>query len=89
MTEGAIHNVFLVKDGVWRTPPVECGLLPGTYSAQVLRERPGAREEILTLDDLVHADEIYLCNSVRGLYRVELLREERARAGHSLEVAQS
>jgi len=89
LTEGAIHNVFLVKDGVWRTPPLECGLLPGTYRAQVLRERPGAREEILTLDDLARADEIYLCNSVRGLYRVELLGEERARAGQSLEVAQS
>jgi para-aminobenzoate synthetase / 4-amino-4-deoxychorismate lyase len=72
LTEGAIHNVFIVKDGVWRTPPVECGLLPGTYRAKVLREHPDARTEALTLDDLKRADEIYLCNSVRGMQRVEL-----------------
>jgi para-aminobenzoate synthetase/4-amino-4-deoxychorismate lyase len=75
LTEGAIHNVFLVKDGVWRTPPVECGLLPGTLRAQILRERPDVREEALTFEDVLAADEIYLCNSIRGLYPVELVRE--------------
>ncbi|MCU1342558.1 MAG: para-aminobenzoate synthase, subunit, partial [Candidatus Acidoferrum typicum] len=72
LTEGAIHNVFIVKDGVWRTPPVECGLLPGTYRAQFLREHPDARTETLLLDDLMRADQIYLCNSVRGMQAVEL-----------------
>jgi para-aminobenzoate synthetase/4-amino-4-deoxychorismate lyase len=72
LTEGAIHNVFIVKDGVWRTPPVECGLLPGTCRAQFLREHPDARTDALTLDDLKRADQIYLCNSVRGMQRVEL-----------------
>jgi para-aminobenzoate synthetase/4-amino-4-deoxychorismate lyase len=72
LTEGAIHNVFIVKDGVWRTPPVECGLLPGTYRAQFLREHPDARTDALTLDDLKRADQIYLCNSVRGMQLVEL-----------------
>ena len=72
LTEGAAHNVFVVKDGVWRTPPVSCGLLAGTARAQILRERPGAREEILTREDLLGADAIYLCNSVRGVYAVEV-----------------
>jgi len=72
LTEGAIHNVFIVKNGVWRTPRVECGLLPGTYRAHFLRENPEARTEILVLDDLLHADQIYLCNSVRGMQPVEL-----------------
>lgn len=79
LTEGAIHNVFVVKDGVWRTPPVSCGLLPGTARAQILRERPDAREAILTIDDLLHADGIYLCNSVRGMYPVELVFEDSVR----------
>ena len=72
LTEGAIHNVFIVKDGVWKTPPVECGLLPGTYRAQFLREKPEASTEVLKIDDLMSADQIYLCNSVRGMQPVEL-----------------
>jgi len=72
LTEGAIHNVFIVKDGVWKTPPVECGLLPGTYRAQFLRENPEASTEVLKIDDLMSADQIYLCNSVRGMQPVEL-----------------
>jgi len=76
LTEGSIHNVFVVKGGIWRTPPVSCGLLPGTCRAQILRERPSACEALLTLDDLIHADRVYLCNSVRGIYPVELVLEE-------------
>ena len=72
LTEGARHNVFVVKDGVWRTPPISCGLLAGTGRAQILREQVEACQAILTLDDLLHADGIYLCNSVRGIYPVAL-----------------
>jgi para-aminobenzoate synthetase/4-amino-4-deoxychorismate lyase len=77
LTEGAIHNVFLVKNGVWRTPAVSCGLLPGTYRAHISRKRPSAREAILTLHDLTQADSVYLCNSVRGLFPVDLVSEPR------------
>jgi para-aminobenzoate synthetase/4-amino-4-deoxychorismate lyase len=72
LTEGAIHNVFVVKNGIWKTPPVHCGLLPGTYRGKFLRENANAVEEILNLDDLVRADQIYVCNSVRGMQSVEL-----------------
>jgi para-aminobenzoate synthetase/4-amino-4-deoxychorismate lyase len=75
LTEGTIHNIFVVEHGIWRTPPISCGLLAGTCRAQVLRERPEAREAILTLRDLIEADEIYLCNGVRGIYPVQLVLE--------------
>ena len=73
LTEGTIHNVFVVKNGVWQTPPVACGLLAGTYRAHILRRRPKAREAILTQDDLTRAESVYLCNSVRGMFRVNLV----------------
>jgi para-aminobenzoate synthetase / 4-amino-4-deoxychorismate lyase len=76
LTEGTIHNVFVVKDGIWRTPPVSCGLLPGTCRGQILRDRPNACEVTLGLNDLLEADGIYLCNSVRGMYPVVLSLEE-------------
>jgi para-aminobenzoate synthetase / 4-amino-4-deoxychorismate lyase len=73
LTEGAIHNVFVVTNGFWRTPPVTSGVLPGTHRASILRNCENAVEEVLTLRDLSGADAIYLCNSVRGLFRVRLL----------------
>ncbi|HTR45800.1 MAG TPA: aminodeoxychorismate synthase component I [Verrucomicrobiae bacterium] len=89
LTEGAAHNVFLVKDGAWLTPPVSCGLLPGTCRAQILRERIDAREAVLTADDLLSADAIYLCNSVRGFYPVTLERDAAGEKSLSLNLHES
>lgn len=72
LTEGTIHNVFVVKNGIWRTPAIACGLLPGTFRAKILRNHANAREAILTREDLIRADRIYLCNSVRGVLPVSL-----------------
>ncbi len=72
VTEGAISNVFVEKDGRWFTPPVECGLLPGVYRRYLLEMRPEIRERVLSEDDLRNADGIYLANAVRGLRKVIL-----------------
>jgi para-aminobenzoate synthetase/4-amino-4-deoxychorismate lyase len=67
VTEGAIHNVFIEKDGRWFTPPIQCGLLAGVQRRHLLETRPSAAERVLHLDDLREADAVYLCNAVRGL----------------------
>ena len=69
LTEGARSNVFLVKDGVWLTPPIQSGLLNGVMRKEILRTRQ-VREQKLYYDDLVSADAVYLSNSLRGLIRV-------------------
>lgn len=72
LTEGAISNVFIEKNGHWRTPPIACGLLAGVYRRHLLATRPGIEERILYLDDLKQADAIYRANAVRGLRRVTM-----------------
>ena len=67
VTEGAIHNIFIDKDGRLFTPPVGCGLLAGVQRRHILETRPEAEERVLNLEDLRQADTIYLCNAVRGL----------------------
>jgi para-aminobenzoate synthetase/4-amino-4-deoxychorismate lyase len=67
VTECAISNVFVEKDGRWSTPPIQCGLLAGVYRRHLLTTRPEIEERVLFLDDLRQADQIYLANSVRGL----------------------
>jgi len=72
VTEGAISNVFIEKEGRWSTPPVACGLLPGTYRRHLLETKPSAVEEILRLEDLASANAIYICNAIRGCRKVTL-----------------
>ncbi|SPE28999.1 Para-aminobenzoate synthase, subunit I [Candidatus Sulfotelmatomonas gaucii] len=72
VTEGAISNVFIEKEGRWFTPPIECGLLAGVYRRHLLETRPDIEERVLTLDDLHSADVVYLTNAVRGLRRVTI-----------------
>jgi para-aminobenzoate synthetase/4-amino-4-deoxychorismate lyase len=73
VTEGAISNVFVEKDGRWSTPPVECGLLAGVFRGHLLETRPEIEERVLFLDDLRQADGVYIANAVRGLRRVAIV----------------
>jgi para-aminobenzoate synthetase/4-amino-4-deoxychorismate lyase len=73
ITESARSNVFIEKDGQWLTPPVSCGLLPGTFRRHLLETRPEATKKILHLEDLDSADAVYICNSVRGCRKVTVL----------------
>ena len=70
VTEGAISNVFVEKDGRWLTPPAECGLLAGVFRRHLLETRLDIEERVLQEEDLRSADRIYLTNAVRGLRRV-------------------
>jgi para-aminobenzoate synthetase/4-amino-4-deoxychorismate lyase len=73
VTEGAISNVFVEKDGRWSTPPVECGLLAGVFRRHLLATRPEIEERVLFLNDLRQADGVYIANAVRGLRRVTIV----------------
>ena len=71
VTEGANNNIVIRKDGILLTPPVICGLLPGTLRAQLL-ETGEVTEGVITQADVQQADEIYLINSIRKWRRVRL-----------------
>lgn len=63
-------NLFAVSDGHVYTPSVQrCGVA-GTARAEVLARRSDARVTDLTLDDVLHADEVFLTSAVRGIVPV-------------------
>lgn len=74
VTEAANNNLVVRKDGLLVTPSATCGLLPGTFRAQLL-ETGEITEQILAPADLAQAEEIYLVNSVRKWRQVRLLPE--------------
>ena len=71
VTEGAEANLVIVRDGVKVTPPVECGLLPGTLRAELLASGEIVEGRI-SRHELASADEVWLINSVRGWIRAVL-----------------
>ncbi len=63
LTETTPANVAVQLDGKMCTPPVRCGLLPGTQRARLL-ERGLPRERIIRIEELRGNPGIYLLNSV-------------------------
>jgi para-aminobenzoate synthetase/4-amino-4-deoxychorismate lyase len=53
------------------TPPLHCGLLPGTFR-QYLLDNHVIEERAIAIKELGEADKIYLINSVRKWIEVEL-----------------
>ena len=72
ITESLDANVVVELDGDRVTPPVSCGLLPGTMRADLLA-RGEIVERRITLEDLGRASRVWLVNSVRGWMEVQLL----------------
>jgi para-aminobenzoate synthetase/4-amino-4-deoxychorismate lyase len=70
LTEGGRSNVFVKLAGRWFTPPLSAGLLPGVMRAALLADPAwAAGERRIMRDDLALADEIVVCNALRGVLR--------------------
>ncbi|KAI9483570.1 MAG: aminotransferase [Benjaminiella poitrasii] len=82
ITESSIANIAIRfplndKRTIWKTPKIECGLLPGVARSFLLEETKEMVEDVITVDELIQAaknDYPIVCfNSVRKAYRVNLL----------------
>ncbi|MBS0309383.1 MAG: aminodeoxychorismate synthase component I [Proteobacteria bacterium] len=78
VTEGARSNLFVKLDGRWYTPPLSAGLLPGVMRS-VLLDDPAwqASERSITISDLRAAEEVVVCNALRGVLRARIQWQER------------
>jgi para-aminobenzoate synthetase/4-amino-4-deoxychorismate lyase len=76
LTEGGRSNVFVRLDGRWATPPLQCGLLPGVMRSVLLSDATwNVTERIITIDQLHAAEEIVVCNALRGVLTVSVIRD--------------
>lgn len=77
VTEGAVSNIFMVKNNRLITSPVSLGILPGILRGRVLElagsEGVKVEERAFTLADLLNADECFYTNSVREIVPVHSL----------------
>jgi 4-amino-4-deoxychorismate lyase len=65
-------NVFMLRDGRWRTPRVDRSGVAGVCRGHLLSVLE-ASEECLSPTDIEGADAVFLCNAVRGILPVARL----------------
>lgn len=74
IAETAGANVFLVKDGILLTPPLDAGILPGVTRHIVLELAGGlalpVREEPVAVKDLLAADEVFITSTLKEVLPV-------------------
>ncbi len=85
--EGAASNLFIVKEGVIKTPPVQRCMLGGITRDLVLElcrdNRLLAREMDISEDELHDADEIWMTSSTREILPITTLNQHRVGKGET------
>ncbi len=69
LTEFTIGNLVVKLNGELFTPPVECGLLAGTFRAELVASGE-VKEKVLKKQDLAKAEAVFLVNSLRKWVKV-------------------
>lgn len=73
LTETTIGNLVVDIDGQLLTPALHCGLLPGTFRAELL-EHSKITEDVIPVGALAVAREVFMINSVRGWVPLDVVR---------------
>jgi branched-chain amino acid aminotransferase len=79
LAEGCVSNVFLVKDPILHTPPVETPVLPGiarkTIRELAQRQSIELVEKDLYISDVLEADEVFLTNVIMEVLPIILVEK--------------
>ncbi len=75
VAEGTRTNVWVRRDKGWLTPPLSSGCLPGVYREHMLETWENAHESVLSVDDLMNAEQVGLSNAVHGFVPAVVERE--------------
>lgn len=74
LCEGAISNIFLIKDKIVYTPNLKNGLLNGIMRNEVIEKLNNnnieVRESDIDIKFLLNSDEVFITNSIVGIMKV-------------------
>ena len=75
VVETGSANIIILKDGKFITPALESGCLPG-ITRQILIKDFDVAEGLFTWDELIEADGVFLCSSIRLLTPVSKVEDK-------------
>lgn len=79
LTEGAVSNIFFVKNGKIFTPKLSCGMLDGVLRRYII-ETYKAEETIIYPENAVEFDEMFVTNSLMGVMPVISFEDKKFRS---------
>jgi branched-chain amino acid aminotransferase len=88
IADSTIANVFLIKDKEIFTPPLSEGCVNGVMR-RYLTEQYEIRETMLTIDDMLSADELFLTNAMYGIRWIKQFRNKTYKNVRVLELHQA
>lgn len=80
IADASTANLFIIKDGIITTPALSEGCVNGVMRRHLLErvkaEDPAFKveESIITIDNLLHAEEVFLTNAIKGIRWVKHFR---------------
>jgi len=80
LSEGAVSNIFFIKNGIIFTPKIKCGILPGIVRKFVVENSFSIGFEIqegeYTYGELMEAEGVFITNSVMGIMKVNKVEDK-------------
>lgn len=83
--ECTMSNLFILKDGLWQTPKLDSSGVKGVMRGLLL-DATKAEESALTLQNVLAADSVVICNSVMGVVPVKSITSNKQ--CHPLSIAE-
>jgi branched-chain amino acid aminotransferase len=81
VADATIANVFIVKDGLVKTPPLADGPVNGVMRKYLLKRMKEngmpCMETSLTVEEVLQASEVFFTNAIKGIGWVERIGESR------------
>ncbi|MCC5911803.1 MAG: aminotransferase class IV [Clostridiaceae bacterium] len=81
LCEGAISNIFFIKNTIVYTPSIDCGILPGIMRKKIIEvvEALDLKLEVgkYTRKDLLQAEEVFLTNSLMEIMPVSEIQDRK------------
>lgn len=83
--EGTMSNIFIVKSGQLFTPELNKSGVAGIMRAQIMKLADGndliVKEAAISKNDVFNADEVFICNSVIGIWPVRIIADTNYQVG--------
>ena len=93
VAEGTVSNIFIVKDGVVKTPPLSVGILNGVTRSLVIglaqKNNIPLTEQLFQSEELYSADECFVTSTLYEVMPVTSINNKPVGTGHPGDISQS
>ncbi|MDA8793524.1 aminotransferase class IV [Bacteriovoracaceae bacterium] len=80
ITEGTTNNIWLIKNGVYKTPSLDSGLLKGITREKILtilkKKNLPIQETKITPEELINSEECFISSSTRGIVPITQINDK-------------